>query len=105
MSSINTGETMTGYVRPLRGELALPKDRFESLLLRVGEQMTVTASHFFGRMADPFVDHSLVDSLSCTVTAKRVTKGMPAAKVLESTSFERGPEMIVALVNRYFSSG
>ena len=86
-------------------QLALSKYRFERLLLCVGEQVAIATSHFLGRMPNPFVNYSLVNPLGSAVAAKRVAKGMPAAKVLEPASLERGPEMVVALVDRDFSSG
>ena len=40
--------------------------------------MTVPAAHGFGCVADPFVDHSLVDTFARTVADEAVAEAVPA---------------------------
>lgn len=85
-----------------RYELASTKNRFERLLLCVGEQVAVPTSHFFSGVTNPFVDDSLVNPLGGTVAAKGVSKSVPTSKIFESATFEAGSKVIIGLVNSDF---
>src|SRR2546423_1619910 len=60
--------------------------------------MAVAPSHLLGRVADPFVDESLIDRLARTGGDEAVTRHMPAAKHFPFPVRKRPLEVIVGLV-------
>ncbi len=74
--------------------VSLGKQRVESLLLRVREQMPIPTTHFLGCMANPFVNHTLINSLGGTVATERMAKCVPTSKVAKLTLSDSGLEMV-----------
>ena len=56
-----------------------PKNVSNRLLLDIGKQMAGAFAHCLCLMTNPIIDHSLVDSLGCTVTYEAVAQYMPTA--------------------------
>jgi len=68
-------------------------------LLLSGYQVAITANHFFGLMANPTIDESLVHTLGSTVGTERVPQHMPTTKLVPTTVTERLLKMVVRLVH------
>lgn len=72
----------------------------DGLLLLARNQVSISPPNLFGRVADPFVNQSLIDAHRCTVRNERVAEHVPAANVTPLRSVEGPLEKHVRFVLR-----
>jgi hypothetical protein len=62
--------------------------------------MSISLYHFLRLMADPGINHSLVDARGSRIAAKRMSEHVPTAELFPFTAGERSPKMVMNLVPR-----
>lgn len=60
--------------------------------------MTVPSPHRFGSVANPSINHSLIDPFESTVAAKRMSENVPTSDYFPLTVLKRAFEVIAGFV-------